>query len=130
VATIIAPPILVGGFGLFGLAALSDPKGRPIGIVLTAVAVLVALLASRTPYVAIVRPDGSLTFKALIGSKETSVSRVSRMRLSTGARGASSWIFQFDGTSARLGDIGGKALARYVIDHNPSVEYPRGRFGL
>lgn len=45
---------------------------------------------------------------------------MTRIALRTGGRGASSWIFQFDGTTALLGDIGGKALARYVIDRNPN----------
>jgi hypothetical protein len=27
-----------------------------------------------------------------------------------------------------LGDIGGRGLARYVIERNPAVEHPVGRF--
>jgi hypothetical protein len=127
VATIIGAPILVGVFGLLGLSALTAPTGRSAGIVLTTIAVVIGLFTSRTPYMATAGPDGSLAFKALLGSKETNVSRISRIYLHSGGR-ASSWVFQFDGTAAKLGDIGGKALARYVIERNPSVDYPRRRF--
>jgi hypothetical protein len=125
-ATIIGPPILVVGFGIVGLSALSDPSGRLIGIACTAIAVFAALSALRTPYVAIVGPDGSLTFRTLTGSKETGISRVSRVGRRVRGR-ASTWVFEFDGTSASLSDVGGRALAHYVIERNPSVDYPRGR---
>jgi hypothetical protein len=128
VATIIAPPVFVVFFTLIAVSALPSRSGRAIGIVAAVLAILFAVTFSRRPYVAIVRPDGSLTFKALIGSTETAISRVSRISLRTGARGASSWIFEFDGTRALLGDIGGRGLARYVIERNPAVEHPVGRF--
>jgi hypothetical protein len=128
VASIVAIPVFVGIFAVIARFALPDPSGRPIGIGAAVLALLFAVLFLRTPHVAIVSPDGSLTFKALTLTRETSVSRISRIGLSTGARGASSWTFQFDGSTARLGDIGGRALARYVIDRNPAVEYPVGRF--
>jgi hypothetical protein len=130
VTTIIVPPVFVGFFTLIAVSAIPNDSGRPIGIGAAVLAVLFALIFSRRPYVATVRQDGSLTFKALIASKETAISRVSRIGLSTGARGVSSWIFQFDGTSAKLGDIGGSALAHYVIERNPAVEHPVGRFSL
>jgi hypothetical protein len=128
VASIVAVPVFVVIFAMIARFALPDPSGRPVGIGAAVLALLLAVLFLRTPYVAIVSPDGSLTFKALTRTSETSISRISRIGLSTGARGASSWIFQFDGSTARLGDIGGRALARYVIDRNPTVEYPVGRF--
>jgi hypothetical protein len=129
VIMIIAAPLFIGAFGLLGGFALSAPTGRTAGIVLTSVAVLATLFAVKTPYMAVVDPDGSLTFRAITGSKETNISRISGIGLSTGARGGSSWIFRFDGTTAALGDIGGRALARYVTERNPSVGFPRGRFG-
>jgi hypothetical protein len=128
VATIIAPPVFVLLFTWIALSAIPTHSGRPIGIGAAVLAVLFALIFSRRPYVAIVLPDGSLTFKALIGSKETAISLVTRIGLRTGARGATSWIFEFDGTRALLGDIGSKALARCVIERNPAVEYPVSRF--
>jgi hypothetical protein len=128
VLMIVGVPVFVGIFVMIARSALPDPAGRPIGIGAAALALLLALVFLRTPYVAIVSPDGSLTFKALTRTKETSISRISRIELSTGANGASSCIFQFDGSTARLSDIGGSALARYVIDRNPAVEYPVGRF--
>jgi hypothetical protein len=128
VATIIAPPVFVIFFTWIAISAIPTHSGRPIGIGAAVLAVLFVLIFSRRPYVAIVLPDGSLTFKALIGSKQTAISRVTRIGLRTGARGAASWIFEFDGTRALLGDIGGKALARYVIECNPAVEYPVSHF--
>jgi hypothetical protein len=128
VTTIIVPPVFVGFFALIAVSAIPDHAGRPIGIGAAVLAVLFSLIFSRKPYVAIVRYDGTLMFKALVGSKETAISRVTRIALRTGSRGASAWIFQFDGTTALLGDIGGKALARYVIERNPTVEYPVRRF--
>jgi len=127
VATIIVPPVFVVVFGLVGISALAHPGPRVIGIFLTAIAVLAAYFGLRTPYVAVAGQDGSIVFKALLRSKETSISRVSRIWLRTGNRSAT-WIFDFDGMSAALGDPGGKALARYVIDRNPSVDYPQRRF--
>jgi hypothetical protein len=82
----------------------------------------------RRPYLATAGSDGSLTFKSLTGSVSTKVSHVTRIGLSSGARGGASWIFYFDGTRATLGNLGGKALARSVIDQNPAVEYPPRHF--
>jgi hypothetical protein len=107
-------------------AGRSLQQGRH-GIGAAAFVVLVALGFARRPYVASVRPDGTLTFKAFFGSTDTTLARVSRIALSTGGRGRSSWVFSFDGTTAVLGDLGGRALARYVIERNPAVEYPVGR---
>ena len=128
VTTLIVPPVFVVFFILIAMSAIPDPAGRPIGIAAAVLAVLFAFFFSHRPYVAIVRHDGSLTFKALIGTKETAISRVSRIGLSAGARGTSSRIFYFDGTRAVLGDIGGSALARYVTERNATVGDPIRRF--
>jgi hypothetical protein len=127
ITTIIVPPVFVLFFTLIAVSAIPNHSGRAVGIVAAVLAVLFVVLFSRRPYVAIVRPDGSLTFKALVGSKETAISRISRIGLRTGTRGAASWIFYFDGTTAPLGDIGGRALARYVTARDPTVEHPVSR---
>jgi hypothetical protein len=128
VTTMIVPPVFIGVFVLVAVAALPNHASRPVGIGAAVLAVLFLGFARR-PYVGIVGPDGSLTFKALVGSKQTTISRVTRVGLrSGGARGGSSWIFHFDATKAVLGDIGGSRLARYVIACNPAVEYPGHRF--
>jgi hypothetical protein len=124
VATMIAVPVFFVIFAMIARFALPDPAGRPVGIGAAVLALLFAVLFVRIPYVAIVSPDGSLTFKALTRTQETSVSRISRIGLSTGARGASSWIFQFDGSTARLGDIGGRALALYLVNLDPTIDAP------
>jgi hypothetical protein len=130
VTTIIVPPVFMAFLTLIAISSIPHRAGRPIGIGAAVLAVLFAVWFLRRPYVAIARSDGSLTFKTLTGSKVTTVSSVSRIGLSTGARGGSSWIFHFDGDRAVLGDIGGKALERYVVERNPAVEHPTGWFSL
>ena len=129
VTAMIVPPVFVVFLTLVAAASISHQASRVLGIGAAVLAVLMAVFWVRRPYVAIVRPDGSLTFKALLVSKETTISRVSRIGLSTGGRGGSSWIFHFDGTRASLGDIGGKALMRYVVNCNPDIEHPHRLFG-
>jgi hypothetical protein len=124
VASMIATPVFVAIFAIIARSALPNAAGRPIGVGATVLAVLFAVLFLRTPYAAIVSADGSITFKAPARTKVTSISRIYRMRLSTGARGASSWIFEFDGTSERLGDRGGRGLALYLANLNPSIDAP------
>ena len=126
--TIIAPPIFLLFFTWIAVFAIPTQSGRPFGICAAVMAVFFALAFSRRPYVAILLPDRSLTFKALIGSKVTAISRITRIGLRTGGNGATSWIFEFDGTKATLGDIGGKALARHVMECNPAVKYSVKRF--
>jgi hypothetical protein len=127
--TIIVPPVFVAFFILIAVSELSSHSGRSVGIGAAILAVLFVLIFSRRPYVAIARRNGSLTFKALVGSKNTAISRISRIQYRTGGpRGGSSWAFQFDGTEAVLADFGGKALARYVIERNRDVAYPVHRF--
>jgi hypothetical protein len=118
-------------FPLFALIAvsiaqpiLSSSGQREIGFVFVALAVFATVAALRVPYVAIVRSDGSLTFKALTRTVTTNLSRVERITRSSGARGGTTWIFYFDGTRAQLNNRSGRALAGYVVQHNPRVEYP------
>jgi hypothetical protein len=128
VATIMAALVLVGAFGSLGVFFLIQPTSTRIGILLTAMAMGFALVASKAPYMATAGPDGSVVFRALRRSKQTNISRISRISFSSGSRGASSWVFAFDGTTARLSGRGGRVLARYVIERNPLVDYPRHRF--
>jgi hypothetical protein len=117
---IFGAPVFLLVAALFMISA--GPPGVLFGLLF---AVLVALIATRTSYLAIVHSDGSLTFKSLIGSKNTNVSRVTRIAFGRN-RGGASWTFEFDGTKAQLVGNAGKALARCVISSNPGVEYPSG----
>jgi len=110
-------------FGSIAVSLLSHGQ-RPIGVIFLAFAVGVAVMALRVPYVAIARPDGSLTFTALTRSVPTNLSHVERIAHRSGGRSGSSWVFYFDGTRAQLNNWGGRALAGYVVDHNPQVAYP------
>lgn len=95
------------------------------GIAAAVFGLLLVAFLLRVPYVAIVSPDGTLTFKALTGSTTTQVSRINRITVYTGGRGGSTWYFYYDAGRARLGDVGGRALARYLISVNPAIDYPR-----
>jgi hypothetical protein len=121
VAVIAAFAVALG----FGSVAASILSARnPIGIAFLAVAVGAAVMGLRLPYAAIVRPDGSLTFKALTRVITTSLAHVDRITRNSGGRGGTAWVFYFDGTRAQLNDRGGRRLAAYVAAHNPRVEYP------
>ncbi len=108
-----------------GIAESLVSSGQiPIGIVFAAVAIGSALIGLRIPYVAIARPDRSLTFKSLTRTISTNLSHVERITRQSGGRGGSSWVFYFDGTRAQLNNRSGRILAGYVVDRNPHVEYP------
>ncbi len=128
ITAIVVPPVFIAFFAVVAITALPKRASMTVGIVAAILAVLSVLFFLQRPYVAKVWPDGSVIFKAVGLSKETTVSRISSIRLSTGGRGGSTWYFYFEGTRAGLGDIGGRQLARYVIERNPHVEYPRSRF--
>jgi hypothetical protein len=72
--------------------------------------------------VATVRPDGSVTFKALTRSISTSVDAIYRIGIA-GTRGRS-YVYYFGTRSASLQDFGGGSLTRYLFDRNPSIEDP------
>ena len=121
-AMIIAAPLFLVIWGLFAEAALSDKSGRQIGLVLGGVW-LVALIATlRNPYAAVVRPDGSITFKALTRAVTTRVDAVYRISLVRG-RGRT-WNFYFDDSKASLGWDGGGGLCSHLLAANPSIEGP------
>ena len=73
--TFIVPPIFIAFLALLALADIPHKADRTYGVVAAVLAVLLIVVFVRRPYVAIARRDGSLTFKALIGSKDTTISR-------------------------------------------------------
>ena len=121
VTAMIVPPVFIAFFALLALADIPHRADRPFGIGAAVFAVLFAVFFLRRPYVAIARRDGSLTFRTLIGSKDTAIARISRIGHTTGGRGGSSWIFYFDGTRAVLGDLGGLRLKRYLVARDPAL---------
>jgi hypothetical protein len=87
------------GFPLFAVIAVSIAEPiiassgpRAVGFVFLALAVLAVVAALRVPYVAVVRPDGSLTFKALTRTVTTTLTNVERITRSSGARGGTTWM--------------------------------------
>ena len=108
-----------GGIGLYALTH----GGTQAGAFLTVVALIVLALTSFQPYAAIVKPDGSLVFKAPLRSITTSVDSVYRITISGGR--ARSYVFHFDDRKAALGMFGGRELARSLIAHNPTIERSR-----
>jgi hypothetical protein len=75
----------------------------------------------RQPYVAILRPDGSLTFKALTRRITTPVDAIYRVSI-TGTRGRS-YVFRFDDRKASLGMFGGQTLSRYLVERDPTIQH-------
>jgi hypothetical protein len=121
--TLIAgAPIFVAMWGGIGLFALTH-GGTQAGAFLTSVALVVVVLTSFQPYEAVVEPDGSLVFKALLRSITTNVDSVHRITISGGR--AISFVFHFDDRRASLGMFGGRNLARRLIARNPTIERPR-----
>lgn len=125
VATITGAPVFIVFCAVVARFAIPDRGGRVFGIAAAVFGLLLLVFLLRVPYAAIVRSDGTLTFKGLTGSTTTQVSRVNRITVYTGGRGGSMWYFYYDGGRTRLGDVGGRALARYLIGVNPAIDYPR-----
>lgn len=123
ITTIVGAPIFICVLTVIALAAIPTRSGRTVGIIAAIVAALLVVIFIRRPFVATARPDGSITFRALLGSRQTTVSRISRIWIRTSGRGYSV-VFEFDGTRALLADLGGSALARYVVERNPRVDAP------
>ena len=119
--TLIVPPVFIALCALLASSDIPRQPDRIFGIVAAVLAVVFIVFFLRRPYVAIVRGNDSLTFKSLTGSKETTISRVSRIGVIMGSRGGGSWAFYFDGTKAVLGDIGGLRLKRYLVARNPAL---------
>ncbi len=125
VALIIAAPFFAFFCTIVAVVAMPHPGSRVFGIGAAVFDLLVINMAIRYPYVAIVSPDGTLTFKALSGSTSTSTSSVRRITVRTSGRGGSTWYFDYGVGRAHLSDIGGSSLARYLVQSNPGIDCPR-----
>lgn len=106
---LLAAPIFLAAWGAIALFALTH-GGTQAGTFLGIVWPVVAVGALRQPYVAILRPDGSPTFKALTRTVTTTADSVYRIRIG-GGRGRV-YVFQFDDRRVGLADsAGGRCLA-------------------
>lgn len=117
---IAAGPIFFFIWGSFAAAALTH-GGTQVGTFLGIVWLVFAIGTIRQPYVAIMRPDGSLTFKALTRTITTTVDAVYRVSI-TGGRGRN-YVFHFDDRKASLGMFGGQTLSRYLIARDPTIQH-------
>src|SRR5205814_864258 len=79
----VAAPIFFSIWGLFAAFALTH-GGTQAGTFLGIVWLVLALGTLRQPYVAIVRPDGSLTFRALTRTITTTVDAIYRVSIAGG----------------------------------------------
>jgi hypothetical protein len=118
---LVIAPLFLAVWGLFAFAALTG-GGTQIGVFLAIVWLVIAVLLLRQPYVAIVRPDGSLTFRALTRTINTTTSDVSRISITAG-RGRM-YVFHFGDRSASLGGFGGKRLTQFLVERNPGIQAP------
>lgn len=119
--TILAAPIFLSMTGVGAVLVLTH--GETLLGTFVAIIWLVAAAATlREPYVAILGPDGSLTFKALTLTITTTAESVHRVRM----RGRSAgFAFDFDNRRAVLGEVGGRELARYLLERNPTIQVPK-----
>jgi hypothetical protein len=116
---IIAGPVWFLGWGALAAFALTH-GGTQAGVVLGLVWLFFAAGAIRQPYVAVLRPDGSITFRALTRSITTTVDAISRISIVRG-RGRH-YVFFFDDRKASLGMFGGQTLSRALLERNPSIQ--------
>jgi hypothetical protein len=119
---VVGAPIFVAGWGGLGLIALTH-GGTQAGAFLCSVALIIAVITAFQPYSATVRPDGSLTFKALLRTITTTLDSVYRISIVRG-RGRS-YVFHFNGQKASLGMFGGRDLALYLVERDPTIDHPK-----
>lgn len=124
VAQIAAVPIFALFCTVVAISAIPDRGARILGIGAAIFGLLVISVGIRYPYVAIVSPDGTLTFKALSGSTATNIAAVRRISVRTSGRGGSTWFFDYGTGRAHLSDVGGNSLARYLLQCNPGIDCP------
>jgi hypothetical protein len=117
---IVVAPVFFSGWGAIALFALTH-GGTQAGAILGIVWLLFAAGTLRQPYVAILRPDGSLTFSALTRRITTTADAIYRVSIASAGRGRL-YVFHFDGRTASLGMFGGQALSRYLVERNPSIQ--------
>jgi hypothetical protein len=118
---ILVGPVFFSGWGAIALFALTH-GGTQAGAILGTVWLVFAAAALRQPYVAILRPDGSLTFKALTRSITTTAAAIYRVSIAGGPHGRL-YVFHFDGRTASLGVFGGQTLSRYLVERNPAIQH-------
>ena len=116
---ILGAPLFISVFGALAAFALTHGGTQP-GAFLGIFWLVLTAATLRQPYVAVLSPDGSLTFKALTRRITTTVDAIYRVSI-TGQRGRS-YVFHFDDRKASLGMFGGQTLSRYLVEQNPSIE--------
>jgi hypothetical protein len=118
---ILAGPVFFAGWGAIALFALTH-GGTQAGAILGIVWLVFAAAALRQPYVAILRPDGSLTFNALTRMITKTADAIDQVSIAGGPHGRL-YVFHFDGRTASLGMFGGQTLSRYLVERNPSIQH-------
>jgi hypothetical protein len=116
--TILIASVWFAGWGGIALFALTS-GGTQVGLILGATWLVFAAATVRLSFVAILRPDGSLTFKGLTRTLHTTVSSVHRI-----SHGRSEYSFYFDGKRASLAGHSGQSLAYTLLDRNPAIQDP------
>ena len=117
---VTAGPVWFLAWGAVALFALTH-GGRQAGIVLGLVWLFFAVPAVRQPYVAILRSDGSISFKAVTRTLTTPVDAIYRISILRG-RGRL-YVFHFDDRKAALGLFGGQELSRYLLERDPTIQH-------
>ena len=118
---ILVAPVFFTAWGAIALFALTH-GGTQAGAILGIVWLFFAAGTLRQPYVAILRPDGSLTFNALTRRITTTADAISRVSIAGGPHGRL-YVFHFDGRTASLGMFGGQTLSRYLVERDPSIQH-------
>jgi hypothetical protein len=126
VEAILGLPVFLTVLTVIAIHATPDRSARPVGVGAVVVALLLVGFGLRANYVAVVGLDGSLTFKSLVSSTVTSVLDVRRLtvRAAGGRGGGGMWSFDYGGGTAKLNGSAGRALARYLVNQNPSISHP------
>lgn len=120
----VVVPLVVYVFGNIARAALFSP-GWPIGVVAAFITVSVTVNVFRTPYLATVGTDGTLTVKWPTRTLQTNVSLIRRIRP---VRSGGRWpriYFDFADGSEDISGMVGRSLARHIRKANPGVELTR-----
>ena len=117
---ILGGPVFFLAWGWIAVFALTH-GGTQAGTFLGIVWLLLTAGMLRQPYVAILRPDGSLTFKALTRRITTTEDAIDRISIA-GGRGRA-YVFHFDDRKASLGMFGGQTLSRYLVERDPSIQH-------
>jgi hypothetical protein len=123
VEPIVCYPIFIALSALIALLAVLGLVGRTVGIGAAAFGTFLVFFGLRASLRATVDPDGTLTFTSLTGSVTTNIASVTRIAIVTAGR-TSAVAFDFDGRRVEFGNIGGRGLARYIIQRRPDIPHP------